>query len=101
MAVGLVVAVSGYADQFKRYPDDLDIWTGRTTLRVRDDGSLTFGSDDDVSLAINASSALEIDGPVAFTEVTTSPGIIGGIWYKDDGTLWFTSSDGSDIQIAP
>ena len=42
LAVGLVIAGAGYADEFTGYPDDLNIWTGRDTLRIRDDGTLSI-----------------------------------------------------------
>ena len=60
LAAGLVCAIGGTVlaeDDFSGYPDDLQIWTGITTLRVRDTGKLSFGDSDDVSFAYDTGSA--------------------------------------------
>ena len=68
MAVGLVVAVSGYADQFTGYPDDLEIWTGRTTLRVRSDGTLDVQGN--MVLNPNPSSAFTLQTGLVYFDST-------------------------------
>ena len=68
LAVGLVVAGLGYADEFTGYPDDLQIWTGRTTQRVRGDGVLDV--EGTMVLRPNPSSAFVLQTGVVFFDST-------------------------------
>jgi len=74
MISGLVLFTAAFAlaDQFTGYPGDLEIWTGSTTLRVRDSGKLSFGDSDDVTFAYDTvNDALSLTGDVVITSVLT------------------------------
>ena len=105
MAVGLVVAVSGYADQFTGYPDDLQIWTGRTTQRIRDVGSLTFGDSDDVTFAydttndeLDITGSVTVSGGVTFAGAQTIGDGTGAVTF-DSGTYNTSNSDDNIVNV--
>ncbi len=70
LITGLVLFCAAFAmaDEFTGYPTDLQIWTGRDTLRVRSDGALDVQGT--MTLKPNPSSAFTLQtGTVFFDSV--------------------------------
>lgn len=107
LAAGLVFAIGGtvLADDFSGYPGDLQIWTGITTLRVRDTGQLTFGDSDDVSFTYDTASDLlvitggvEVEDGATFTGAVTVGDGTGAVTFNS-GTYDTSNSDDNIVNV--